>query len=119
MSETNSTTVWHAIEDGLTVPPPELHGVARVLKRGNEIDVSAELIEASRDGYGNSAYSDLSDAAQLARWGKIFLAPGRLEDDPELASALVQERLAASAQRDVDAKREAARYGRRHAQGAV
>lgn len=109
-----STTIWHAIADGLTVPPPALHGVARVLARGDEIDVSDALIEASRDGNGNSVFSDLSDEAQLARWGQIFLQPGTLENHTELASALVAERLAASAQEHVEAKREDARYGRRH-----
>ncbi len=120
MTDTKNDT-WHGIADGLTLPPlaadPErahLHSSSggRVLRRGDEVSQS-ELVASSIDRFGESAFSDLSDDAQRARWGQVYLRAGSLESDRGLVAVLEAEAAAEAALAEQQAKILNARYGRR------
>ncbi|MDB5542580.1 MAG: hypothetical protein JWQ89_4307 [Devosia sp.] len=119
----SETTTWHVVRDGLTIHqlaaplngrkvlhPGELALVAAVASRGDEVTVTPELIEATKDRWGESAYADLSDQSQIQRWGTVYLQPGTVNEG--LARQLAAEADSKAAAERQSRKLEAARYGR-------
>lgn len=98
-------TIWHAVDDGLTIG-------GRVLVKGDELVVDENLIEKNRDSYGNSNFADLSDDAQLAAWGRVFLAPGPLDSDESLSAQIAADAAQVVAEREQAARRQRRQYGR-------
>lgn len=112
---TKDAIVYHAIEAGLTVDARGSAGGGRVLEVGDEISITAELIESTRDARGESAFEDLTEAAQLARWRRVFLKAGPLESNAALVAKLEAEREAERAQLAQERRLRDHRYGRRAA----
>lgn len=78
--------VVHALATGMQLPrTTSLWGGAPALQlvRGQSFTVTAEMIEASKDRFGNVTWPAMvrDEAAQLRRWGKIHLAPGAAPQD--------------------------------------
>lgn len=49
---------------------------AEVYHRGRVFTVTENLIERTRDRHGKTWLSDISDEAQIQRWGKVLIAEG-------------------------------------------
>jgi len=107
--------IYHAVVDGLTVPTGGMFTGGRVLARGDEITVTPELIDLTKDRNGDSWAADLSEDAQRARWGVVRFAPGPLADDLALSQQLAAERTAEAAAENQRRLLESRRYGSRHA----
>lgn len=67
----------HARSSGLTLPAVSRDAAApgRVLRQGEEFEVTQELYDATLDRYGES-WIDLSEAEQVARWGMAKFGTG-------------------------------------------
>jgi|JI9StandDraft_2_1071091.scaffolds.fasta_scaffold210410_2 hypothetical protein len=66
---------FHVIESGVTLPNEQ--GKAYVCERGDTFTVTEKMITASLDRLGNSFIDTIERPdVQLARWGKVYLAPG-------------------------------------------
>jgi len=59
--------LFHPTCDNYVATP----GGNALYRRGETLEVTADIIDASRDRHGNSWLDDLSENAQLDRWGKI------------------------------------------------
>lgn len=120
---TKTPNPWFvALDDGLTVPSPGTSGryliaANRVLHRGAEVELSPEFIAATEDRYGDSPWADgvPDEAAQVARWGRVRVLPGRLADHPELVALIERETDERLEAERVEAVRLAARHGVAHA----
>jgi len=62
----------------ITLPNPDGGPSAIAYQRGAVITVTARLLEASRNRFGESSLDDLSEEQQTARWGRPLLAVGDL-----------------------------------------
>lgn len=108
-----------ALDAGVMVPNPGAPGAimtgARILERGDEVAITPEFIEATRNRFGDTVWPGIvtDEAAQVGRWGRVALVPGRLADNPELAAAIASEREQAAMERFRQADLDARRYGRR------
>lgn len=76
----------HAVATGLSIPrTTSLWGgdPALTLTKGDEFIVTQAMLDADVDRYGNRGWSGIvHDAdAQLAKWGKVYLAPGPAPSD--------------------------------------
>lgn len=120
---TKTPNPWFvALDDGLTVPVPGTGshrydvGRSRVLSRGHEVELTEAFIEATRDRYGDSPWSGgvPDEPAQVARWGRVRVLPGRLADHPELVALIERETDERLEAERVEAVRLAARHGAAH-----
>lgn len=112
---TSEPTYATAIRDGLTVPSSTSNkGAARVLKRGDELALTDEFLNHTRDRSGATVWPSivLDKAAQAEAWGAVMLVPGRLAENPELARAIATEREEAALSEHQRRLLEARRYGK-------
>jgi hypothetical protein len=92
----------HALHTGLTLATGDTTGSV-VLLRGQVFTVTDALLAANRDRLGQCFLDDLSDAAQINRWGRVMLSAGPSPADltpwepggPEHAEAREEARKAA------------------------
>lgn len=98
---TEKSRTFHLIADvAMTVPVPGADPMAvsavggRVLQRGDEITIDDAFIAATTDRTGASWASDLSEEAQILRWGVARFREGTLESNVELVTELARERAA-------------------------
>lgn len=75
----------HVRSSGLTLPPVSRDAAApgRVLRAGEEFEVTEELYAATLDRYSES-WLDLSEAEQVARWGMVKWAKGPRPEEMEV-----------------------------------
>lgn len=86
-------TEFHVLADGLTIPTER--GRGHVVYRGQTFTITEKMITASLDRLGNSFLDLIEDPeAQIARWGKVYLAPGAcpFQVAPEPPSLYVRQR---------------------------
>lgn len=106
-----------ALDDGLTVPVPGVatRAAGRVLYRGDELHLSPAFIDATCDRHGDTPWPGLvgDPEAQVARWGRVRLLPGRLAENPDLQRAISEEKEAAALSEAQRKLLEGRRYGRR------
>lgn len=70
--------LFHALRGGLPIPV----GHGTTTQRAQTYEITPSLIEDSRDRFGASWLSIIDDeAAQVARWGIVYLAPGAAPAD--------------------------------------
>ena len=80
-------TTEHALKPGdqftllgsLTLPTGGFS--AQVFHRGKVVTVTDDLIQRTKDRHGYSWLSDVSEEAQMARWGKLLIAIGDQSGD--------------------------------------
>lgn len=100
MSKTTEPEFAVALDTGLTVPVAgaSIRSAGRVLTRGDEVHLSPAFIDATRDRHGATEWPGLvsNPEAQVRRWGRIRLLPGRLAENSELLAAISAEREAAA-----------------------
>jgi hypothetical protein len=71
---------FHVLVSGFTIhtKPNSFTSTAAVLDRGATVTVTDDLIEASRDRFGNLGWPAIlhDPEAQVRRWGRVHIAPG-------------------------------------------
>lgn len=72
---------FHAVHDGLTLPcTTQLWGgrPAIITRRATTYVLDAEMVEASRDKFGNLTWTTrvYDEQAQMQKWGRVYLRPG-------------------------------------------
>ncbi|WP_230006080.1 hypothetical protein, partial [Microbacterium sp. Bi128] len=79
---------FHAIHDGLTLPcTTQLWGgrPAIITKRSSTYTLDTEMVEASRDKFGNLTWTTrvYDEQAQVQKWGRVYLRPGAAPEGME------------------------------------
>ncbi len=77
---TQEPQLVHSVASGLTVPVSRTW--TEVMKYGDELTITDEIRQASRDRNGVSWCDVLSgEPAQVRRWGRVFFSPGPFPAD--------------------------------------
>lgn len=90
---TSVTEYPRGVPDCITILAGSLTFNGSVHGRGDRIQLTGKVIASTVDRSGHSFLSDLSDEAQITRWGRVMLAPGDCSEelariDRDAASAL-------------------------------